>query len=155
MKRILVFAAGVAALAGAARGGDHFFTVQLSGLQEVNGGDPDGFGTAMLRINDDDPSNPFIDWEIEAFDILMPLTGAHIHEGDAGTNGPVRIDFNSQLSGAGLVDIDLNGVLANPTGWYVNLHNADFPGGAIRGQIPVPATGVVLGAAALAARRRR
>jgi hypothetical protein len=32
-------------------------------------------------------------------------------------------------------------ILANPPGYYFNIHNADFPGGAIRGQLrPAPAT---------------
>ena len=26
-------------------------------------------------------------------------------------------------------------ILANPAGFYVNLHTADFPGGAVRGQL--------------------
>jgi hypothetical protein len=29
-------------------------------------------------------------------------------------------------------------IAANPSGYYVNLHNARFPGGAIRGQLGTP-----------------
>jgi hypothetical protein len=29
----------------------------------------------------------------------------------------------------------ISDILANPAGFYVNVHNPDFPGGAIRGQL--------------------
>jgi MYXO-CTERM domain-containing protein len=148
-------AAGLLGLTGGALGADYFWTIPLDGLQEPDGGDLDGFGTAVLHINDDDPAAPFIDWEFTAFGIDMPLTGAHIHDGDFGVNGPPVVDFSGQMSGTGLVDLDLLNVLASPEGFYVNLHNAAFPGGAIRGQIPAPAGAAVLGVGALVAGRRR
>lgn len=117
------------------------FQVALTGFQEVsapyqfNSGDPDAFGVADLLI---DSSANTIDWQFSVANLTLPLTGAHIHQGVAGTNGPVVVNFNAQLSGIGLVDLDLANVLANPKGFYVNLHNADFPGGAIRGQLGDP-----------------
>jgi hypothetical protein len=114
------------------------FQVALTGFQEVsapnqfNNGDPDAFGVADLLI---DSSTNTIDWHFCVADLTLPLTGAHIHQGAAGTNGPIVVDFGAQLSGTGLVDPDLASVIANPKGFYVNLHNADFPGGAIRGQL--------------------
>jgi hypothetical protein len=127
------------------------FTAILNGQNEINGsGDLDGSGVATLLI--DDVANT-IDWNIVANDIAMPLTGAHIHQGDSGINGPVVVNFNSALAGSGLFDTDLAAVIANPGGFYVNLHNADFPAGAIRGQItpgPEPAAaGLMLAGLAL------
>ena len=29
----------------------------------------------------------------------------------------------------------LKPIVANPAGFYVNIHTADFPGGAVRGQL--------------------
>jgi hypothetical protein len=153
--RLMSVCAAVALCAGGALGADYFWTVQMDGLQEPDGGDPDGFGTAVFRVNDDDPNAPFIDWEFTAFDIGMPLTAAHIHDGDFGVNGPPVVDFSGQMSGSGLVDLDLLAVIADPEGFYINLHNADFPGGAIRGQIPAPGAGLVLALGLLAGRRRR
>jgi len=119
---------------GSAQADLYKFVVPLEGAQEVlpNVGDPDGSGTAILFIDSDLLS---IDWNIFVQDIVLPPTGAHIHQGVAGANGPVRVDFSSQLSGSGLVDADLASVLANPSGWYVNIHNVDHRGGAIRGQL--------------------
>lgn len=150
-----------AALVSGASGAITTFDVYLNGFNEVtaagvpNQCDPDGWGLARLMI-DDGVSPPTISWNISVFDITLPLTGAHIHQGASTTTGPVRVDFGGQLSGSGLADADLVGVLANPTGWYVNLHNSDFLGGAIRGQIPSPgAFGLLALAMPVALRRRR
>ena len=120
------------------------YQVAMTGFQEVgapnqfNQGDPDGFGVADLRI---DTTALTVDWNFMVANIALPLTGAHIHQAVAGQNGPVVVSFNAQLSGSGLNDPDLANVIANPKDFYVNLHNAEFPGGAIRGQIgdPLPA----------------
>ncbi len=150
----------VGAVGASATAGIMTFDVYLNGFNEVtaagvpNQGDPDGFGLARLTI-DDSVSPPSISWMITAQNIALPLTGAHIHEGPATSTGPVRVDFSAQFSGSGLQDSDLTAVLANPTGWYVNLHNSAFPAGAIRGQIPAPGGAVVLAGAGLMALRRR
>lgn len=117
------------------------FVVPLDGHQEIDAGglpdagDLDGTGTATLII--DDVANT-IEWEIVVHDIALPPTGAHIHQAAAGANGPVRIDFNAQLSGTGLADPDLATLLADPDGFYINIHNAQFPLGAVRGQLSAP-----------------
>ena len=77
-------------------------------------------------------------------------TRAHIHKAPAGVNGGIHWDFleagipvasiadqPSQLRGvararAAAVVADL---LANPSGYYVNVHSTAFPGGAVRGQL--------------------
>ena len=135
------------------------FVVPMDGQQEVPGpGDPDGTGTAVLSI---DPEALTIGWNITVNDIDLPITGAHIHQAPFGEAGPIVVDFDSQLSGTGLADPDLAAVLASPSSYYVNVHNAPYPAGAIRGQlgcpIPVPsALGlVVMGLVSLRLSRRR
>ncbi len=138
------------------------FVVPLDGNQEIDpltgnpaGGDPDGFGTATLLI--DDVANT-ISWEITVSNIVTPPSGAHIHQQVAGMNGPVRVDFSAQLSGANLADTDLVTLLGDPTGFYVNIHNAPYPGGAIRGQlgapVPVPSALLLFGSALVAGMTR-
>jgi hypothetical protein len=112
------------------------FVVPLEGGQEFPGpGDPDGSGTAVLII---DSVALSIDWDIVVEGILLPPTGAHIHNAPAGASGPVRVDFSGQFTGSDLVDPDLAGVLANPANWYVNVHTREHPAGAIRGQLSEP-----------------
>ena len=67
------------------------------------------------------------------------LTLAHIHVGDAGVNGPVVVDLQVLPSGERACSAAnatvLNEIVANPGGYYVNLHTAMFPMGVLRGQL--------------------
>jgi hypothetical protein len=126
---------------GSAPGQASLITLEtaLDGFQEVDDagnpgqGDLDGFGTAVVVIDDEALT---IDWDFTFGNIELPLILAHIHQAPAGVAGPVVVDFSAQPSGSDLFDPDLANVLADPTGFYVNLHNDPFPAGAIRGQLP-------------------
>lgn len=96
-----------------------------------------------------------------------PATAAHIHCCVApGANGPVVIPFTgfpNATSGTysntftGISAANIAGIEAGQS--YINIHDATFPGGEIRGQItPEPATLASLGlgmAVLLGARARR
>jgi uncharacterized protein (TIGR03437 family) len=85
------------------------------------------------------------------FPSTVTIVGLHIHEGPAGTNGPVRIDTGITaanpvviLGGTGIVapptvaSVDamvLTRLLANPANFYINLHTTVHPSGAIRSQL--------------------
>ena len=164
MRKTLIGLAASALLAAApAHAVINSFVAFLSGANELAAGDPDGFGIATVII---DASTNTVSWSVLASNIETPLSGAHIHNGPAGVNGPVIVNFSGAFSGNGLIDADLALITpANAALFYVNLHNAVFPGGAIRGQlqfvgsVPEPATyGLMLagmGAIGLLARRRR
>ncbi|HYE02666.1 MAG TPA: CHRD domain-containing protein [Phycisphaerales bacterium] len=163
MNRVAVCATALAAsfgLAALASADIVHLRAIMNGPNEVPGpGDPDGTGVADLFIDTAATPNPSVNWIFTAQNIALPLTGAHIHQAPAGVAGGIVVDFNSQFTGFGLQDPDLNNVLANPAGFYVNLHNSPFPSGAIRGQLAlVPAPGaaalLLLGGAAAARRRR-
>ncbi|MEO7854646.1 MAG: CHRD domain-containing protein [Rubrivivax sp.] len=135
MRKIIaaVGVAGLLATAPAFAAIDNYVAF-LYGSNEIPGpGDPDGFGTASVSI--DNVANR-VSWSILALNIDLPLTGAHIHQGGAAVAGPVIVSFSAQTLGEGLDDADL--ALITPgaaAGFYVNLHNALYPAGAIRGQL--------------------
>lgn len=108
------------------------FVGSLLGSNEVANGDPDGSGVAAATI---DPVTGATTWRISTANVDLP-TGAHIHRAAAGVNGPVVFDFSAQLSGSGVMSLALAAeILANPSGFYFNVHTATNPGGAVRGQL--------------------
>jgi CHRD domain len=109
----------------------------LTGADEVPGpGDPDGVGAAGVVVN----VNRARICYVLAVRKIAPATAAHIHRGVAGVAGDVVVPLQAPTKGysADCVTVDpaLAGEIAhNPRGFYVNVHNAEFPAGAIRGQL--------------------
>jgi hypothetical protein len=105
----------------------------------VSTGDPDGAGFALIEL--DRSEN-----EVCVRDAAFGGTAApflfHIHAGAAGVNGPIVVDFTALLpSGIGcgvITSTDkhlVQKIRQHPEQYYVNMHTAEFPGGAIRGQL--------------------
>jgi hypothetical protein len=104
-------------------------------------GDPDGRGTALVTVN---AAIGEVCVELTTSNIGN-WTLAHIHQADVGVEGGVVVDF--AVGGAGQTGPELakcvtgvDATLANtiseaPSNFYVNVHTADFPTGAIRGQL--------------------
>jgi hypothetical protein len=131
----LLLGTGCATSAGEQRAA---LAVTLTGIQEVPGpGDADGTGTAEIRV---DPGAPQVCWTLNARQIDT-ATAAHIHRGAAGTAGPPVVtlttpDANGQSEGCAAVDQALaTDMVLRAHEFYVNVHNAEFPAGAIRGQL--------------------
>jgi hypothetical protein len=113
------------------------FKATLTGAKEQPGpGDSDGSGTAIITIRG----------SRLCYDITMKnINGssqAHIHKGAKEVAGPVVITlFTSQSTATrrkGCLTppaAKRKQVKKNSGGWYVNVHNSEFPGGAIRGQM--------------------
>ena len=109
---------------------------QLTGAQEVPGpGDADGSGLGVLTV---DRKTGEICYALNVSGIA-PATAAHIHEAPRGTAGPVQVALAPPTSGrsAGcVVDAALaKDLVKDPADYYLNVHNAEFPGGAVRGQL--------------------
>ncbi|NNC91493.1 MAG: CHRD domain-containing protein [Acidimicrobiia bacterium] len=131
-----VVAVVVLALALPALAGGRPLSASLTGAAEVpNPGDPDGSGTMELTLNQGQGE---ICFDLEVADVA-PLTAAHIHVGEAGSNGGVVVNFNIAVNGLeGCVDVGkalVKEIRQNPGGYYINVHNGDFPAGALRGQL--------------------
>lgn len=112
--------------------------VTLTGLQEVPGpGDPDGTGTARIRVN---PGDGELCWDLYVRDIA-PASAAHIHRGAAGAAGPPVVTLTTpDQAGRSQGCVAVAQPLAREIAWrghefYVNVHNGEHPAGAIRGQL--------------------
>ena len=71
---------------------------------------------------------------------LADVTAAHIHLGGPGENGRVVVPFDNPEGGTsgGCATVTAEqsaALLANPGGYYVNVHTRAQPQGAIRGQL--------------------
>ncbi|MFJ4633948.1 CHRD domain-containing protein [Streptomyces sp. NPDC088847] len=122
-----------------------FFGGVLNGNNEVPVagkpavGDKDGRAVALMRIQGHQVSYAF------AFTGTQTPTLGHLHKGVKGVNGDVVIPFFTKplkdgtkftLGTVTVNDQDLlDRIKANPQNWYFNLHTAEFPGGAVRGQV--------------------
>ncbi len=117
----------------------------LSGAQEVptGVGDPDGMGTAELTLNGGQEE---VCYELTWQNLDGIVQRAHIHESPTGVNGGIVVSlFEAQnfegtgsASGCDLGDAtraEIQRILKDPSGFYVNIHDSVRPGGAIRGQL--------------------
>lgn len=109
------------------------YSAILSGAAEVPGpGDTDGTGIAVITID-----GTTLHYSVWVQNIAAP-TAAHVHAGGPGVAGDPVVTLNVNTLGNGSTTIDgtlANQIKANPSGYYVNVHNADFAAGAVRGQL--------------------
>jgi hypothetical protein len=156
------------ALAGVAMAAETTLTADLAGSAET---DADGSGTATIVL---DPDAGTACWTFSVADI-DPVTVSHVHVGAEGADGAPVVDLDLDGfdgSSEGCNDAadaaTLQAIIDDPAGYYVNVHNEAYPGGAIRGQLapespntavpsdglPIAALGLLLVVAAAAAGAR-
>ena len=122
----------------------------MNGGNECNGaapplcrqGDLDAYGSATIIF----PTTTSLCFAIVA-DNLAGATAAHIHRGVSGVNGGIVVTLSPPVAPAagdpgassgcvnGVASAIIAAIRANPTLFYVNVHNGAFINGAIRGQL--------------------
>jgi hypothetical protein len=108
----------------------------LTGEQEVPGpGDPDGRGNAVVKV-----FGTKVCYTLKVKDIRLTDLAAHIHKGRRGVAGDIVVTLEpptgSFSSGCEDISRSLSEALReHPARYYVNVHNAKFSAGAIRGQL--------------------
>jgi hypothetical protein len=114
----------------------------MNGSQEVPAGDPHGHGIGMIRASGHRLMYTF------AWNGIAQPTMAHIHVGPPGTSGPIVAGLFDGTVPANIYGITgqvripnkrlVTAIRQHPTAFYVNLHTADHPTGALRGQLTHP-----------------
>ena len=138
---------------------DKIFTARLTGDKEVPPVDTDA--TARIRLTES--SQDALDYRLSVSNLNGVVTGAHIHRGSSGTNGPIVANLNiggafasasagdgaattSTSTGGTITSTELKGPLAGKQisdliklieggQAYVNVHTRQHPNGEIRGQL--------------------
>jgi hypothetical protein len=136
------------------------FTAQLSPANEVppiTGSEGSGRGFALITFNVPRDNSGAVNgagtatFEIQTtgFPDGTPGRLAHIHPGATGVNGGVLVSTGLTAAdpinmGPGTVtrtltapisQVDATNIVANPGGYYFNVHSANNPGGVMRGQL--------------------
>jgi hypothetical protein len=152
---IIVMAITIVSIASmlirSARADTVIFTAQLLASNEVppvSNADANAFGSVTVTV-DTVTSTYRFDWGVSGV-AASSIILSHIHEAAAGVNGPVRVDSgitpgtaipvvngNASFSKSGIsgpADVTTR-LLANPAGFYFNIHSNLNPGGVVRGQL--------------------
>jgi hypothetical protein len=113
----------------------------MSGKKEIPGpGDKDGRGAGEFKLKAKRGRVCFL---IEYEKIQAPFAG-HIHKGDKANAGPIKVTLFDDPDGARspiegcakkVKSRLIRRIAKDPKSYYVNLHNEEFPDGAIRGQL--------------------
>ncbi|MGI8835479.1 MAG: CHRD domain-containing protein [Pyrinomonadaceae bacterium] len=134
---LFLFSAVSWALAQQDKHGGRPLTATLTGAAEVPGpGDADGTGTAKITLNHGQGQ---ICYELTVSNIGT-ANAAHIHVGGPTVAGGVVVGLAAPADGSsdGCVDLDkakIKEIMDNPGNYYINVHNTEFPDGAVRGQL--------------------
>jgi hypothetical protein len=117
-------------------------SAKLKGNKEVERGDPNGRGEAFMAVKK--PTRRKLCFEL-SWDKIEPPTAAHIHKGAEGVDGPIKVTQFEDPDGLSVSEVEgcvkkirkriAKRLRKTPEKFYVNVHNAEYPDGAIRGQL--------------------
>ncbi len=121
--------------------GGRALVAKLSGANEVPQANTADRGHAVIRLN---AKTLKVCWAFSALKLTpkdglsATPTAAHIHVGPAGVAGGIVVPLGTSFARTGCTTTSkpvMDAILANPKGYYVNVHNASYPTGAVRGQL--------------------
>jgi hypothetical protein len=108
----------------------------MTGAAEVPAGDPGGSAKATITLDVDKRK---VCWTFTKLRGVSRPNAAHIHQGNQGRAGAIAIPFGGAFSSKGCqTKVDrtvIKQVRIHPGRYYVNIHSAAWPAGAVRGQL--------------------
>ena len=113
---------------------------ELSSANEVPPSGTGAEGEAELTVN---RGRGRICIDLETEDLAGTVVAGHIHVGAAGVNGGVVVNLalSSPAVDKCIDGIDravIDAILADPAGYYINVHTTAVPSGEVRGQLARP-----------------
>jgi hypothetical protein len=111
------------------------FEIALKGTNEKPAAAKSNKGTAELTLN---TTTGKVCWEFKLAKIDGKATQAHIHKGKAGVSGNVVVPLGGTYKRQGCTTASkalVKSIAGHPSSYYVNVHNAKHPLGAMRGQL--------------------
>ena len=126
---------GLALAAVAVGSGGNKLGAQLRGTNEVPAAPASNRGRVEITLK---PAAGKVCWEFFITKIDGKPLAAHIHKGRPGVSGPIFIALGKAFKSKGCTSAAkkrIEAVEANPNAYYVNVHNAKFPAGVVRGTL--------------------
>jgi hypothetical protein len=133
----LIGVVGAGAQGGGQQASSKALFAVLTGAKEPGGGDPNGRGSFTAIVDGNRLCYGLTNKNIE------DPGAAHIHRGRSGVAGDIVVPLQQPSSGDPGASSEciraqrsvVQAILANPNRYYVNVHTAGLPDGAIRGQL--------------------
>lgn len=112
------------------------YHVQMTGAAEGKSIAPNATGAAVIAFH----GQSVVCWRFAHLHGFTNPTGAHIHVGARGRTGPILVALSTSptLRHRGCVRLGpatTKKIWAAPSNYYVNVHSAKYPQGAVRGQL--------------------
>ena len=111
------------------------FEVALKGKNEAPAAPASNKGKVELKLN---TATGKVCWEFTLAKIDGKPNQAHIHKGKAGVSGNVVVPLGANYKRQGCTKAAtslVKSIAGHPGAYYVNVHNAKHPLGAMRGQL--------------------
>jgi hypothetical protein len=132
---LLTTIVGILVVASVAMAASKAITVKMDGKQESPAASTTGTGSAKITLDD---TKGQVCFKLSWSGIGSP-SAAHIHKAVKGKAGPVVVPlFSGTPKKSGCVSASkslIAAIVKKPSSYYVNVHTAKFPNGAVRGQL--------------------
>jgi hypothetical protein len=110
-------------------------SAKMTGGTESPKGPAGASGNAVIHLN---AAKGTVCWQFSNLKGVTSPNASHIHKGGKGVSGPVFIPLGAKFALKGCTAASKSSITAvesKPGAYYVNVHNAKYPNGAVRGQL--------------------